>query len=155
MTTFAVAVTWPHYERRVEKALQQAGFEYYVPKCKSAKRRTCLLFPRYVFAGPYESWRELRQVYGISRLLRSGEQPAVVEEKTLDVLKAREDKAGFVKLPQHHVARLKVGQKVRITLGAFAGLRGRYRGQTKKRWERVELPLGEVTLPVGNLVAEQ
>jgi transcription antitermination factor NusG len=150
---WAVAVTWPHYERRVERALARSGFNCYLPKCKTPKRRTALLFPRYVFAGPAEQWQALRQVYGVSRLLRAGNQPAIIEENTVKALRAREDIEGFVKLPQHHVARLRIGQRVRITIGTFAGLKGTYRGSSK-RWERVDLACGIVTLPAGHLAAE-
>lgn len=151
---WAVAVTWPMYERRVERLLKRHGFESYLPRCKSKLQRTVLLFPRYIFVGPYEKWPELRSVYGINRLLKSGDHPAPVTEETLRILRDKEDMEGFVKLPQHHVARLKIGQRVRITIGAFAGMKGTYRGRNNKRWERVELALGQVVLPSGNCVAE-
>jgi hypothetical protein len=70
MRLWAVAVTWPRYERRVERTLARHGFAFYLPRCKTRKQRTVLLFPRYLFVGPVEQWVALRQVYGISKLLR-------------------------------------------------------------------------------------
>jgi hypothetical protein len=65
---------------------------------------------------------------------------------------AREDAQGFIKLPRP--ARLRVGQRVRIALGPFTGLYGIYRGGTRNN-DLVELQLGQVSLPVGNLVAAE
>lgn len=153
--TTGVAITWPHWERRVEKALARGGFEFYLPKWRTPKKRIALLFPRYIFVGPIEQWMALREIYGVSRILRAGGHPAVVEERTLESLKAREDREGLVRLPQKHIARLRIGQRVRIQIGPFAGKNGVYRGRTTKKWERVDLPvLGQVVLPTGNLVAE-
>ena len=147
---WTVAVTWPHYERRVERAMTQHGFACYVPKYKN-RERTRLLFPRYVFAGPFDEWRALREVHGVSRLLRTGDRPAMVPEECVQALRAREDREGFVQLPRR--PRFKVGQRVRITLGAFTGLVGVYRGRRRNR-DRVGLILGEVTLPMDNLMPE-
>jgi transcription antitermination factor NusG len=149
MSLWTVAVTWPHYERRVEKALAQHGFDHYLPKFKTERRATALLFPRYVFAGPAEQWQQLRKVYGVSRLLRRGDLPATVPEDCVLALQNKEDAEGFIKLPRR--PRFRVGQRVRITLGAFTGQIGTYRGRKRNR-DRIDLELGEVILPVNNLV---
>jgi hypothetical protein len=72
MHPWLVAITWPRYERRVARALARYGFAHYLPKYKTRHERVALLFPRYIFAGPAEQWPALRNIYGISKLLRSG-----------------------------------------------------------------------------------
>jgi hypothetical protein len=67
MGAWVVGVTQPSRERRVARALKQRGLQHYLPKFKTRRRRTALLFPRYIFAGPAEEWREVRRVQGISR----------------------------------------------------------------------------------------
>lgn len=151
MPLWTVAVTWPHYERRVEKMLAQHGFDHYLPKFKTDRRATALLFPRYVFAGPVSEARRIRRVHGVSRLLRNGDRPAMIPEEEVSKLRAKEDAEGFIKLPRR--PRFRIGQRVRITLGAFTGQIGAYRGRKRNR-ERVDLVIGEVTLPLNNLVAE-
>jgi transcription antitermination factor NusG len=150
MHPWCIAVTWPRYERRVARSLARYGFDFYLPKYKTYHQRVALLFPRYIFAGPAEQWVALRQIYGVSKLLRQGyEQLATVPDAAVAALRAREDHNGFVKLAPP--ARFRVGQRVRITLGAFTGLSGIYRGGGK--FDRVELTLGEVVLPAGNLLS--
>jgi hypothetical protein len=148
---WAVAVTWPNYERRVERALQQNGFEVYLPRLRNPRT---LLFPRYVFAAPGELWHHLRRVYGVSKLLRScdEEQPAMVPDDQLSHIRQHEDKDGFIQLPTK--PRFQRGQRVRITLGALTGQVGTYQGLKRRNVELVRLALGTVSVPYGNLVAE-
>ena len=153
MGEWAIAVTWPLYERRVARALVRDGYDCYLPKFKTRRRRTALLFPRYIFAGPAEEWRELREVHGVSRLLRSGDHPATIPDECVKALRAREDAHGFIKLPAK--PKFTIGQRVRITLGAFTGLVGIYKGSSRHgHSERISLVLGDVVLPAGNLVAD-
>jgi transcription antitermination factor NusG len=153
MHLWAVAVTWPRYERRVARALARQKFAYYLPKYKTRHKRVALLFPRHIFAGPVEQWPALRSTYGVRKLLRQGnEQLATVPDAAVAALRAREDANGFIKLPRP--ARLRVGQRVRIALGPFTGLYGIYRGG-RRNHDLVELQLGQVSLPVGNLVAAE
>lgn len=159
MANWAVAVTWPNYERRVERTLLQQGFEAYLPRLRLRRRgrqpqRTLLLFPRYVFAAPGERWRYLYKVHGVSKLLRpAGEEaPAVVSDRQLDCLREQEDKYGFIQLPTK--PRFRRGQRVRITMGAMTGQIGTYQG-FKRRCELVRLALGVVSVPYGNLVVAE
>jgi transcription antitermination factor NusG len=148
-----VIVTWPRYERRVARAVARHGFDFYLPKCKTQHQRVGLLFPRYVFVGPPEQWVALRQIYGVSQLLRMGERVATIPDDCVATLKAREDREGFVKLPRP--LRFHVGQQVRITLGAFTGLVGIYCGSGKRNRDYVSLAtVGTISLPAGNLIAE-
>jgi transcription antitermination factor NusG len=95
----------------------------------------------------------LRQIYGVSRLLRSGERLATVPDECVTTLQAREDREGLVRLPQ--ALRFRVGERVRITLGAFTGLTGIYCGSGKRNRDYVSLAaVGTVSLPAGNLIAE-
>jgi transcription antitermination factor NusG len=149
-----IAVTFPQYERRVELALKQRGLHCYLPRYRSHNKRTTLLMPRYVFAGPPEAWAEVRKINGVSRLLRrkSDNQPALVQDRELDHIRKYEDENGLIKLPSK--PRFRHGQRVRITLGALTGLVGVYQGLSRKSREKVLLVLGEVTLPEGNLILE-
>ena len=153
MKLWCVAVTWPRYERRVARALARNGFNFYLPKCRTLHQRVGLLFPRYIFAGPPEQWVALRQIYGVSQLLRTGERVATIPDECVATLKAREDREGLVRLPRP--LRFHVGQQVRVTLGVFTGMRGIYCGCDKRNRDYVDVPaLGHITLPAGNLIAE-
>jgi hypothetical protein len=128
----------------VERALARYGFDFYLPRYKTRHERAALLFPRYIFAGPVEEWVALRRIYGVSKLLRQGnEQLATVPDTAVAALRAREDANGLVKLPRP--ARLCVGQRVRISFGPLVGLYRIYRGSRRNR-ARVELRLGQVSL---------
>jgi len=70
-------------------------------------------------------------------LLRSGERLAMVPDECVTTLQAREDREGLVKLPR--ALRFRVGQRVRITLGAFTGLSGIYCGSGKRNRDYVSL----------------
>jgi hypothetical protein len=50
--------------------LARYGFAFYLPKYKTRHERVALLFPRYIFAGPADQWVALRNIYGVSKLLR-------------------------------------------------------------------------------------
>ena len=156
MANWAVAVTWPNYERRVEKALRAHGFEAYLPRLRGQQQtRALLLFPRYVFAAPGEQWHSFYKMHGVSRLLRvvgEDERPAVVSDRQLEHLREQEDKHGFIQLPTK--PRFRKGQRVRITLGVFTGQVGTYQG-FKRRVELVRLALGIVSVPYGNLVVAE
>jgi transcription antitermination factor NusG len=148
---WAVAVTWPNYERRVERALHKDGFEVYLPRLRNPRT---LLFPRYVFAAPGELWCHLRKVYGVSKLLHSDdERPALVPDDQLSHIRQHEDKDGFIQLPTK--PRFRRGQRVRITLGAMTGQVGTYQGFKRRNVELVRLALGTVSVPYGNLVSAE
>jgi transcription antitermination factor NusG len=137
----------------VERALKELGLNCYLPRYRSHNKRTTLLIPRYVFAGPPEAWKAVRNINGVSRLLRkSNNQPALVQDHELDHIRKYEDENGLIKLPCK--LRFRRGQRVRITLGALTGLVGVYQGLSRKSREKVLLALGEVTLPEGNLILE-
>jgi transcription antitermination factor NusG len=122
-------------------------------KIRTPHQRIGLLFPRYIFAGPPEQWVALRQIYGVSRLLRSGERLATVPDECVTTLQAREDREGLVRLPK--ALRFRVGQRVRITLSAFTGQRGTYIGNGKRNRDFVSLAsVGTINLPSGSLTAE-
>jgi transcription antitermination factor NusG len=152
--SWAVAVCWPSYERRVERALKKAGFAVYLPRCESHTKRSTLLFPRYIFADG-EQWRAVRETHGVSRLLRTSQdnhEPAIIPDSALEHIRRYEDESGLVKIPNK--PKFWKGQRVRITLGAFTGLSGLYAGLSRRNREKVLLALGEVSLPFGNLVPD-
>ena|SRR5215471_21763889 len=123
--------TWPRYERRVERALAQHGFDFYLPRYKTRHQRVALLFPRHLYRAGGAMAR-------IAKYLRCEQIAAVgcslplVPDECVAALRAREDHQGFVKLPRR-APRFRVGQRVRITLGVFTGLSGIYRGGKRNR----------------------
>lgn len=147
-----IAVTLPQHERKVERALKRRGLQCYLPRMRSHTRRTVLMMPSYVFAGPPEAWAEVARIAGVRRLLAAGNssQPAVLQDHELAPIRRYEQDA----LAEPKAKRLRRGQRVRIVLGALSGLVGTYQGGDAKR-ERVALALGEVSLPQGNLALEQ
>lgn len=78
------------------------------------------LFPRYFFVKIINEWRSILGTFGVSTILRSGEVPALLPEKAITSLRAREDASGMVVLPEKR-ARFKRGLRVRVDSGPFEG----------------------------------
>jgi len=140
MTQWAVAVTRPNYERLAEEHLKRQGFETYLPRFRErifVRGRACyrqqILFRRYIFVQVASAWHAVQRSFGVVGLLCSGNKPAVVSQRIIMDLKAR-DTGEFVRLP-----RLRLGQKVRVTEGPFAGRIGLYQGMTSRQREAVLL----------------
>lgn len=125
---WVVAATQPRKERFAQEHLERQGFEPYCPlihrRIRHARRyRDELrpLFPGYVFvrvALNRAEWRPICSTYGVRKLIRFGEEPALLEDQFIEALKARE-KDGAIAPP---AAMFKVGEKVKLTGGAFEGL---------------------------------
>jgi len=139
MTPFwTVAQTHPSREGLAEANLQQAGFETYLPRTKvrdhQRNLRVVPLFPSYVFVRVIETWSPIASIIGVARILRNGEYPARLHDQVLAELKAREDRQGLIQLPT-----LRIGQRVRIVRGTFAGHIAVYEGMSGRDRERVLL----------------
>jgi len=144
MSFWAVCQAEPHREHLVRLMLMRLGFETYMPRIK-IRNRISLLFPTYIFVRIVDRWYSILWTAHVVRLLMSGDKPAQLKEEIMASIRKREVD-GFVKLPLP--ARLKPGQRVRITAGSFNGHIGLYQGQTSRDRERVLLELLGQHVPV-------
>lgn len=115
----------PHQEQRALENLRNQGFECFMPlysreRLRRGKREKIEepLFPRYLFIrldSIVSNWSVLRSTYGVTNIVRFGEQPARVPDAVIEAIAKR----------QHaNVQIFQSGDLVRITDGAFAGLEG-------------------------------
>ncbi|KQW22291.1 transcriptional regulator [Afipia sp. Root123D2] len=131
-----VVQTQVNAEAKAARNLMQQGYETYLPRylkrrshARKIEKVPAPLFPRYMFVRidtAVQRWRSIQSTFGVSRLVLSGSDPAQVAPQVLEVLKAREDESGFVKLdsgPQYSL-----GQKVRVIAGVFADNLGLFDG---------------------------
>jgi transcription antitermination factor NusG len=134
-----------HRERLGLHCLEHiAGFEVYAPRICSHRvvngRRitfTPLLFPPYVFVWIELQWHAAAYAPGVASLVRNGDGgPAHVPPALIDALRARE-RNGLIVLPKPRGPR--VGSRVKVTIGPFAGQLGIYAGM--KPHQRVEVLL--------------
>jgi len=117
--------TQPRKERQVHGLLEEQGFETYLPTVQRKVRRSdrpdvvvyfpCYLFARLDFsATPHSS---IAWMPGIRRIVSFGEQPAVVAEELVDLIRERlgeVDEVGY--------RRLKQGDRVRFCSGPLRDL---------------------------------
>ena len=107
--------------------LNRQGFECYMPMLRMEKVRrhkaTLVeepMFPRYLFirldtSGSGQSWSPIRSTLGVSQLVRFGGQPAVVDAKLIELLRAREQVGQPERL-------FRGGERVVVADGPFAGI---------------------------------
>lgn len=117
--------TRPRQEQRALENLRNQGFECFLPRyqCERLRRgkRESVdepLFPRYLFVrldSIVSNWNALRSTYGVSNIVRFGEQPARIPDAVIEAIAKRQ---------QANVQIFQPGDQVRITDGAFAGLEG-------------------------------
>lgn len=120
--------THPHKEPLALDNLKRQEFRPYCPmvrkRVKHGRRYEDVLrpmFPGYVFvqiAPDREVWRPLLSTYGVRRLIRFGERPALLADGFVQALQAREIE-GAISCPSNHV---KVGDRIVLAGGAFDGL---------------------------------
>lgn len=125
--------TKPRQEKCALTHLEQQGYACYLPLLSTERLRQGSLvvadeplFPRYLFiqldrGDSAKSWSPIRSTKGVSRLVCFGTEPARVDDRLIDLLKARGDAAQ--NQPQ---ALFSPGERVRLTEGAFAGIEGIY-----------------------------
>jgi transcriptional antiterminator RfaH len=125
--------TQPHAETRARDNLLRQGYAAYLPRCRvyvshARRRRVAVrpLFPRYLFAGVDRAamrWRPILSTFGVADIVRTGEEPAPVPDEILAALREREGAGLFDLLDP--ARRLRLGEMVRITAGAFEDMIGR------------------------------
>ena len=87
------------------------------------------LFPRYLFAkfNAREQLPKVRFTRGIQNVVCFGENPAMVDQGIIDIIRARLDETGFVKTNHE----LKPGDKVVISAGPLKNLIGIFEREIK------------------------
>ncbi|MEW5942657.1 MAG: transcription/translation regulatory transformer protein RfaH [Pseudomonadota bacterium] len=123
--------TKPRQEKCALLNLEQQGYECYLPLLPSEKlRRGALavadepLFPRYLFirlekGESAKSWSPIRSTRGVSRLVSFGAEPAKVDARLVETLRARENTFQPQRL-------FTPGERVMLADGAFAGIEAVY-----------------------------
>ena len=150
----------PHKEALALHCLKLNGYPTtYLPRVRERRvvRRRVVetarpLFPSYCFVVVESQWHTARWSPGVASLCMDGAAPARVPDGVIAELRSREIN-GLVELPPG----LKVGDRVRVERGPFAGLHGLYAGQAPA--ERVLILLAllgtarRVALPAADVVA--
>ena len=140
---WAAAQLQPQRDALALHFLRQAGFETYAPRLRERRTvhgrkvvKTPLLFPAYAFVFITLQWHAARWSPGVIRLVMDGAAPARVPDAVIEEIRSRE-RGGLVELPKPPLARL--GDRVRVTAGPFAGHVGLYAGMKPR--DRVEVLL--------------
>ena len=117
----------PNQATKAEVNLSQQGFNYLAPKIKVTTRqknrffsKMNLFFPGYIFVQIDEETNDARKVnstYGVSSIVRVGNQLGSVPAPFIDGLKAIDDENSSVSLNT-----IEIGQTVEIVRGPFSGL---------------------------------
>jgi transcriptional antiterminator RfaH len=131
-----VAQTHPNAERKAVAHLARQGFVTYLPRYLKRRRHArridtvaAPLFPRYLFVQidmAAQRWRSVYSTLGVSQLVGHGDTPAVVADRVISALIAREDATGHIHLDQRPA--LRAGDRIQVVDGAFADCLGLYEG---------------------------
>ncbi len=133
MIRWYAVYTRPHAETKALDHLLRQGYCAYLPRFRTqithARRRQVVLrplFPRYLFAGVGGGtmrWHPIRSTFGVTDLVRAGDEPATVPSEVVEAIREREQAGGFDRLGLQRSLRL--GELVRVTAGALEDLVGR------------------------------
>ena len=151
---WTVAVAAPHKTDDAIADLDDEGFETYAPRYRYRKRHrgkrrwfVAYIFQRYLFVRAPEEWVGILGLRSISRLLLDNGVPAKVPDKWVTNMRAREVD-GFIDIEK---SRFKLGQRVDIKAGKFAGHSGFWNGVAHERDIVMLEALGRVELGVGDI----
>jgi transcriptional antiterminator RfaH len=144
MAYWAAARFQPKFERLALHFLRLSGFEVYAPRLREqriARGRKIevapLLFPGYAFIVIELQWHAAHRAPGTLGLVMSGSSgPAHVPDNVIAELRSREHN-GLIELAKLRGPR--VGSRVKVTAGPFAGQFGLYAGMRAR--QRVEVLL--------------
>jgi transcriptional antiterminator RfaH len=133
MISWYAVYTRPQAEAKALDNLLRQGYAAYLPRYRTevshARRRRSVLrpvFPRYLFAGIDRAamrWRPILSTSGVSDVVRAGDEPMPVMPEIVEVLRERERTGVFDRLARRRSLRL--GERVRISAGAFEDMIGR------------------------------
>jgi transcriptional antiterminator RfaH len=146
-SSWFVVQTHPHAEAKAAAHLERQGYSVYLPRYLKRRRHArrieivpAPLFPSYLFVVIdmfSQRWRVIQSTVGVSRLVCSGEEPAVLPAAIINALQSQHNDAGFVQLDLR--PRFNPGDRVRIVDGAFAACLGLYEGMADR--ERIAILL--------------
>ena len=123
--------TKPRQEHCALENLERQGYPCYLPTRPTEKLHQGSLsisneplFPRYLFirleqGDTAKSWAPIRSTKGVNRLVSFGIEPAKVDERLIEVLRAQE--ASMQAEPE---SLFKRGERVRLMEAPFAGIEG-------------------------------
>jgi transcription antitermination factor NusG len=98
---WAVVMTASNMERRVLRGCEPHGLKAHLFLTLDARKRERILFCNYVMAYVNPSnWHKLFSTPGVTRVLMSGDHPALLPGDTMARLRALEDERGYVVLPE-------------------------------------------------------
>jgi len=125
--------TQPHAEPKALQHLLRQGYTAYLPRYRTkvshARRRQIVLrplFPRYLVAGIDRAtmpWRPILSTFGVTDIVRAGDEPALVPTEIVTAIRERESKGAFDRLDSQQP--LSLGELVRVTTGTFEDMVGR------------------------------
>ncbi len=125
---FAVVNTQPHREMAVVEQLSRQGYEPYCPRVlrrtSHARRLRDILkplFPGYVFVAldpAIQQWSPIGSTFGVRRIVKAGDRPALLDGGFIDALKARELEGAVVR-PENPY---EIGDSVQFVSNAFEGV---------------------------------
>jgi transcriptional antiterminator RfaH len=134
-----VVQTQPNAEGKALVHLGRQGFATFLPRYLKRRRHArrvetvaAPLFPRYLFVTidmSKQRWRSIYSTVGVARLVSSGDTPTAVADEVIELLKQREDPAGFIKLER---PQFRVGEKIRVVDGVFTDCLGLYEGMSDR-----------------------
>jgi len=126
-----VIQTKPLAEEIVQKHLERASFETFLPRIRTMVRgraratsRLKSLFPSYLFAhldlGDPNLYRMIRYTRGVRKILGDGTRPVPVPDEMIEIIRARTNSEGVIE----QRLTMKKGDQVRIRSGIFRDLVG-------------------------------
>ena len=157
--TWVVGRVKPNCERRAAMNIAAQRFDYYLPYTAEVvsvgKHKMIVgrpLFARYIFVNiDGMRWQSLLSTHGLTGLIPGGGGPAVLPDGTVELLKAREDEQGLVKLPKR--PEFHMGDELRIIDGPFKDRKGIYQGMSSK--ERVYILIDYLERKTNVLIARE
>jgi transcriptional antiterminator RfaH len=140
MTDWYLVYTKARQEDLAAAGLEEQGYQVYLPKLKTRRRRSQgmvdviqPLFPRYLFVALSDKEQSISPVQytaGVSKMVRFSVDYVPVPQGIIEALQAREDpETGYHRLTTPN---LKKGERVRIQSGAFAGIEGVFEARSGK-----------------------
>jgi transcriptional antiterminator RfaH len=155
-----VVHTNPKQEERANNNLRAWGVETLHPKLRTRRYNEFTgavsyivrpLFPRYIFA-KFNARKQLSKIWftrGVHNVVSFGGDPASVDEDIIEIIHARIDKNGLVRMGED----LKRGDHVVIKAGPLRNLMGIFEGELKEK-ERIIVLLTAISYQ-GRLVVNR
>ena len=147
MKQWYAVYTKPRQEGVAAENLKRQRYDVYLPLIVEARRqqhrwrqRIEPLFPRYLFVRlslGCDNTSPIRCTTGVSKLVRFGDQLAVVDDEIVESLKGRADRVTGLHVPKSPV--FEPGDKVVMDAGSMAGVEAILHGETSS--ERVVILL--------------